>query len=134
MGRASIEKEEFWRFVLSEQSGSGQSVREFCRQEDVSEASFYQWRKKLGLTPKPASPEFLPIKVVPSSPSQLDADNDRAGCPSARTPSDSASRSAALQIMAPSGFSIHVTQAATPDLILQTLVAFERLAREPKLC
>ena len=73
MGRSSIEKEEFWRFVLSEQSGSGQSVREFCRQEDVSEASFYQWRKKLGRTPESASPKFLPIKVVPSWPSQLDA-------------------------------------------------------------
>ncbi len=77
MRRASIEEEEFWRFVLSEQSGSVQSVREFCRQEDVSEASFYQWRKKLGLTPESASPEFLPIKVVPSSLEQLDAAKDR---------------------------------------------------------
>ena len=47
MGRASIEKEEFWGFVISEQSDSGLSVREFCRREEVSQASFYQWRKKL---------------------------------------------------------------------------------------
>lgn len=133
MGRASIEKEEFWRFVLSEHSRSGRSVREFCRQEDVSEASFYQWRKKLASTLQPASPDFLPIKVVPSSPGPLDADQDRGRRHSAE-PDGSFDPAPALQIMAPCGFSITVTPAATPELILQTLVAFQRLERKPKSC
>ena len=38
---------EYWSQVLSEHSSSGQSVAEFCRQHQMSEASFYHWRKRL---------------------------------------------------------------------------------------
>jgi hypothetical protein len=42
----------FWEFVLCEHAESGLSVAEFCRQEGVSQASFYQWRKKLSAESK----------------------------------------------------------------------------------
>lgn len=84
MGRTSIEKAEFWRFVVREQSRSGLNVREFCHQEGMSEASLYQWRKKLASTTgtsKPVdlhvgSPEFLPVNIVPASPADSTADDD----------------------------------------------------------
>lgn len=47
-----------WQARLSRYSGSGLTVVEFCRREDVSPASFYQWRKKLqgGSAGVPGSP------------------------------------------------------------------------------
>ena len=38
---------EQWRARMTRYSGSGLTVAEFCRLEEVSSASFYQWRKKL---------------------------------------------------------------------------------------
>ena len=50
-----------WRRLIAEQAGSGLSVAEFCRRQDVSQASFYQWRKKLG---KAAVEPFVPVSIV----------------------------------------------------------------------
>ncbi len=47
MTSRSAEKEAFWRLVVDEQKASELSVRAFCRQESVSEPSFYAWRKEL---------------------------------------------------------------------------------------
>ncbi len=115
MGRASNEKEEFWSFVLSEQSQSGQSVREFCRQEGVSEASFYQWRKKLGRHSEAVKQDFLPVKIVATSPCQQVADNAPVCFPASGNQSDSArsiisepacglQQTSVLEIAAPGGF------------------------------
>lgn len=43
----SVEKEAFWRGVLSRQRASGLSVRRFCLREEISEASFYAWRREI---------------------------------------------------------------------------------------
>ena len=40
-------KAEQWRERISEQEGSGLSVKEFCRERGVSSWSFYKWRKQL---------------------------------------------------------------------------------------
>ncbi|MFO0816296.1 MAG: hypothetical protein U1A77_00055 [Pirellulales bacterium] len=44
------ERERSWRELLERQAASGLSVRRFCGREGVSEPSFYQWRKRLGVT------------------------------------------------------------------------------------
>ena len=36
-----------WRDRLSRFDGSGTTVKQFCQKEGVSEAAFYQWRKRL---------------------------------------------------------------------------------------
>jgi hypothetical protein len=46
-GKKSNHKELRWRNILNRQANSGLSVRRFCAQENVSEASFYAWRRKL---------------------------------------------------------------------------------------
>ncbi len=40
-------KERFWRGTLREQADSGQSVRAFCRGRQLTEATFYFWRREL---------------------------------------------------------------------------------------
>ena len=72
------EAEKRWRGRLRKWQRSGQSVAAFCRAEGVSGASFYAWRRRLGLpeeeatTPELefvelrglASPAAAPIEVV----------------------------------------------------------------------
>jgi hypothetical protein len=38
---------EYWQELVSQQEQSGLSVHAFCKQRDVTEASFYNWRKQL---------------------------------------------------------------------------------------
>ena len=60
-----------WRDRLQRFARSKLSVSEFCRREQVSEPSFYQWRKRLAAvtddgrspgTPQPAT--FLPVQLT----------------------------------------------------------------------
>lgn len=45
--RRSGEKERHWREVIREQVRSGLSIRAFCREQGLSEPSFYSWRREL---------------------------------------------------------------------------------------
>ncbi len=45
--RPDVEKQQFWGLVLEEHTKSGLSVRAFCRQESLSEPSFYSWRRTI---------------------------------------------------------------------------------------
>jgi transposase len=50
--KSDMDHQEFWRMVLETFTSSGLSVRQFCQQEGLSEASFYAWPKRLA---KPTS-------------------------------------------------------------------------------
>ena len=67
-GRTSGTAEQQWRDRLRRWRDSGQSVREFCWREGVSEPSFYQWRKRLKRDHGRAANVgvFLPVEVVDS--------------------------------------------------------------------
>lgn len=47
MARRSAERERYWRGVIKKQRASGLSVAEFCRRNDVADALFYRWRRRL---------------------------------------------------------------------------------------
>ena len=47
MPQASAEKEKYWRSVLRRQKRSGLSVRQFCAEHRLSQASFYSWKRKI---------------------------------------------------------------------------------------
>ena len=128
MARSSIEKKEFWQFVLSEQSQSGLSIREFCRREGVSEPSFYQWRKRLNLTEsiESSTSGFLPVKVVTSNSPAVESEVTFDGT--------FAVSSASLQILAPNGFRVEVHPACSAESIHRTLLALDRLGRESGSC
>ena len=45
--RRDLGKERFWRELIAGQAASGLSVRAWCLRHEVSEASFYAWRREL---------------------------------------------------------------------------------------
>jgi hypothetical protein len=46
--RRETTRETFWRRLIRGQARSGMSIRAWCRQHAVQEASFYWWRRRLG--------------------------------------------------------------------------------------
>jgi hypothetical protein len=40
-------KSDFWRERIAEQERSGMSVKQFCKERELTECSFYAWRKRL---------------------------------------------------------------------------------------
>lgn len=47
MPKRSEKKLAYWRGVLERQRESGQSIRLFCKEQEISEASFHNWKRKL---------------------------------------------------------------------------------------
>jgi transposase-like protein len=43
-------RRELWRQRIAQQEATGQSIRAFCRDQKLSEHSFYAWRKQLETT------------------------------------------------------------------------------------
>lgn len=79
--RGSMERRRHWSKVIRDQKASGLSISEFCRQREVSTASFYNWRRKLAELELESSTErnetaakFVPIEI--SAPPAV----ARAGC------------------------------------------------------
>ena len=62
--------EQFWRNTLAAWEKSGKSVRAFCSDRRLQEASFYGWRRTLRerrrLAAQPV-PRFVPLRVVPEA-------------------------------------------------------------------
>lgn len=58
--KSDTDQRQFWQMVLETFKSSGLSVRKFCQQEGLTEASFYSWRKRLSDHQKPG-----PVKEPP---------------------------------------------------------------------
>lgn len=64
-------REMYWREQVQRQPASGMGVRQFCKSVGLSEPSFYAWRQKLKQREYASEqPAFLPITVVPATPSE----------------------------------------------------------------
>ena len=72
----SAERAAHWRGVLERQGASGLSIAAFCRQESLSQPSFYAWRRRLqspdavkatnqeSVSRRVASPSgFVPVRI-----------------------------------------------------------------------
>ena len=57
------EREQFWRDLIERQRHSGQSIREFCDDEGVSQPSFFLWRKRLRSENARPKSRFLPVQI-----------------------------------------------------------------------
>jgi hypothetical protein len=75
-------REQHWRGVFSDWKASGLSISAFCRNRDVSEASFYYWRRELGgrgrrvaqgnaALDSVTGPAFVPVRVVAAEPIEV---------------------------------------------------------------
>lgn len=73
-------KREQWRKRVAEAARSGNSIREFCRQQGVPESQFYAWRARLngkvhGMARRRAmsATKAATFALVSESPGELDA-------------------------------------------------------------
>jgi transposase len=63
-------KEQFWRRLLRLWQASGRTIRAFCAEQGVSQASFFAWRRTIAQRDQPhaAPPEssaaFVPLRVI----------------------------------------------------------------------
>jgi len=57
-------KEQQWRRWIGQWQRSGLSVRAFCARHDLSQPSFYAWRRLIQQRDAAAG-TFLPVQVVP---------------------------------------------------------------------
>ncbi len=62
--RRDASKEAFWRGMVQQHAASRQSVRAFCRERRLSEASFYAWRRELALRDDPRRARQAPAFVL----------------------------------------------------------------------
>jgi hypothetical protein len=60
-------RNEYWRNLIDQQAGSGQSVHVFCSERRLTEQSFYCWRKRLS---KEAPVSFALVAAHGSSPNR----------------------------------------------------------------
>ena len=61
---------EQWRRRIAEQVHGGQSIRAYCKQHGLANASFHYWKRRLRAEASPAPEGFLAVGVV-ASPSTL---------------------------------------------------------------
>ena len=111
-------KERLWRDRINRQQQSGLSIRAFCAEESLSEASFHWWRRELARrkaqsrvrrSPGRHQPslaltevaQFVPVTVAPSSP-----------CLS-------------IEIALPGGVLVRVLQGCSSQLLRDVLAALE---------
>jgi hypothetical protein len=93
--------EQFWRKMLADWQKSGRTVRAFCANRQLSEASFYGWRRTLRQRDeqRPAArplPKLVPLRVVAE---------------------------AILEIVLPGGLVVRVPAGADADAVAQLVAA-----------
>lgn len=115
--RAMAERAGFWRGVIERQARGGWSVREFCRREGVSTASFYNWRRRLGERDvikaaetdgrrRGAGPAFVAVNVSPAAAAAADV-----------------SGTACIEIVLPGDVTIRVSDGASRQTLADVLAA-----------
>jgi hypothetical protein len=113
------ERVEFWRGVVGRQGRSGRSVRDFCRREGVSTASFYNWRRRLGERPAIVAaeprggrgrggprPAFVAVNVRPTAGAAADL-----------------SGAACIEIVLPGDVTVRVSDGVSRQTLVDVLAA-----------
>jgi hypothetical protein len=70
--RVNPEREQLWRETIGAWEKSGRSIRRFCAENRVSEASFHAWRRTLRERERqrpvtPPRPTLVPVRVLPDA-------------------------------------------------------------------
>lgn len=128
-GRAdrNLEKERFWRQVVKGHAGSDLSIRQYCTDREVSQPSFFAWRRELARrdsaankqaksSPKRAKSKLKRQPPVPQRFAQLQiAPAELVG-------------SACIEIVLPAGTRVRVPSGACLATLQNVLAALERRA------
>jgi|ERR1700677_1433677 hypothetical protein len=122
--RRNEEKEQFWREVLRGHASSGLSVRQYCIDRGVSEASFFAWRREEAR--RAAATESVKssrrrsgIQATDKRPAPLRFAKVQI------TPSELAS-GVSIEIVLPTGTRVRVPRGVCPATLRDVLAALER--------
>ena len=65
--KRSVRLEAKWREIVAGHPVSGQTIRAYCKARQVTEASFYFWRRELlrRAHPLAVGPQLIPIRILP---------------------------------------------------------------------
>ena len=111
------QKEAHWRDIVKRHARSGLSVRRFCAERDISEASFYAWRKKLARRDQ----EKAAASSGPSKKGAADFANSQAFIPlSVAEPEP------ALEVVHPLGYRVRITGEVNAESLKQVLDALDQ--------
>ena len=114
--KKKAQKETYWRDIVKRQARSGLSVRRFCAEQDISEPSFYGWRKKLARRGQE--------KVAPSSrPLKTGSANSANG--HAFIPLAVADLEQVLEVVHPLGYRVRITGEVNAKSLKQVLDTLE---------
>jgi hypothetical protein len=67
LGKSAEARIEYWRARIAEQERSGMSVGRFCQEQQITEQSFYVWRKRLR-QPEPVRFALVERGAAPTEP------------------------------------------------------------------
>ena len=118
------EQRQFWRMVFQTHQASGLTIKQFCKNEGISEAAFYSWRKKLAAHDEPpkhdgpsaVSREFIEVHL-PARP---------AGLPVRQTGGLNPSP-AVLELVFASGHALRIPAGADPAFLGHVLSALKQV-------
>lgn len=111
--KRSANKEEVWRGLVEQQRRGGLSVRAFCRMKEISEPSFYAWRRELQKRDAMRTADggnngrLIPVEVT------------RPTCENATASSDDLKKP--LEIGTPGGFTLRFGHDANAETIARLL-------------
>lgn len=110
-------KEAYWRDIVKRQARSGLSVRGFCAEEDISEPSFYGWRKKLAGR---GQEKVVTPNSRASRTGSVNSSNGQAFIPLAVADAESV-----LEVIHPLGYRVRITGEVNAKSLRQVLDALE---------
>jgi len=113
------QKEAYWRDIVKRQGRSGLSVRRFCAEEDISEPSFYGWRKKLAGRGQEKEKVVTP-KSRASRTGSVNSSNGQAFIPLAVADAE-----CVLEVIHPLGYRVRITGEVNAKSLRQVLDALE---------
>ena len=116
LGRRDADKERRWRGLIGKQNQIGQSVRGFCREQGLKEASFYRWRQVIRRPDREtmqaeASTSALAPVVVIEEPGNASSHSER---------------SVTIEILLRGGTTIRVPCGSTGEQLAMVLDVLER--------
>jgi hypothetical protein len=123
------DRERFWRSMVKQQRQGGATIRAFCREQGISEPSFYAWRKELQRRDAERSAgagrvaagesqgRLIPVEVVGER---------RTG---EGTP-DGHQTQQPLEIATPGGFMLRFPQDTRPEIVSHLLAVIGRCSSE----
>jgi hypothetical protein len=122
MPKPSPEKEVYWREMLRRQQRSGLSVRQFCSDEGLSEASFFSWRREIAKRDHKAGSRVAGRSSLQGKPANQAPEPSSAFIP-LRLTEDAAS---AIELMHPRGHVLRIPSGFDRDCLQRVLELLDR--------